>query len=149
MKALWITSHEDSLSSIRPEAETLLGLARAGVECAIMTQGSSAYREPMEQEGIRVIDYVPKHKFDREAVNFIRGELVAGKHDILHLFNNKAIANGIMAARKLPVKVISYRGQTGNVHRYDPVCWLTHLSPRIDRVIAVANAVRDDLRTVR
>ncbi|MGB5591131.1 MAG: glycosyltransferase family 4 protein [Gammaproteobacteria bacterium] len=149
MKALWITSHEDSLSSIRPEAETLLGLARAGVECEIMTQGSSAYREPMEQEGIRVIDYVPKHKFDREAVNFIRGELVAGKHDILHLFNNKAIANGIMAARKLPVKVISYRGQTGNVHRYDPVCWLTHLSPRIDRVIAVANAVRDDLRTVR
>jgi len=149
MKALWITSHKDTLSSIRPEAETLLGLARAGVECEVMTQGNSVYREAMEQEGIRVIDFVPKHKFDRGAVNFIRGALIAGKHDILHLFNNKAIANGVMAARKLPVRVISYRGQTGNVHRYDPVCWLTHLSPRIDRVIAVANAVRDDLRMVR
>lgn len=149
MKALWITSHKDTLNSIRPEAETLLGLARAGVECEIMTQGDSAYRPAMEAAGIRVIDFVPKHKFDRRAVDVIRDALIAGKHDILHLFNNKAIANGVMAARKLPVKVISYRGQTGNIHRYDPVCWLTHLNPRIDRVVAVANAVRDDLRALR
>lgn len=149
MKALWITSHKDTLNSIRPEAETLLGLARAGIECEIMTQGDSAYRPAMEAAGIRVIDFVPKHKFDRRAVNTIRDALIAGKHDILHLFNNKAVANGVMAARKLPVKVISYRGQTGNIHRYDPVCWLTHLNPRIDRVVAVANAVRDDLRALR
>ncbi|MGB5622960.1 MAG: glycosyltransferase [Gammaproteobacteria bacterium] len=149
MKALWITSHKDALNSIRPEAETLLGLARAGVECEIMTQGDSVYRPAMEAAGIRVIDYVPKHKFDRRAVNVIRDALIAGKHDILHLFNNKAVANGVMAARKLPVKVVSYRGQTGNIHRYDPFCWMTHLNPRIDRVVAVADAVRDDLRRLR
>lgn len=149
MKALWITSHKDTLNSIRPEAETLLGLARAGVECEIMTQGDSVYRPAMEAAGIRVIDYAPRHKFDRGAVNVIRDALIAGKHDILHLFNNKAIASGVMAARKLPVKVISYRGQTGNIHRYDPFCWMTHLNPRIDRVVAVADAVRDDLRELR
>lgn len=149
MKALWITSHKDTLNSIRPEAETLLGLARAGVECEIMTQGDSVYRPAMEAARIRVIDYVPKHKFDRRAVNVIRDALIAGKHDILHLFNNKAVANGVMAARKLPVKVVSYRGQTGNIHRYDPFCWMTHLNPRIDRVVAVADAVRDDLRRLR
>lgn len=149
MKALWITSHKDTLNSIRPEAEILLGLARAGVECEIMTQGDSVYRPVMEAAGIRVIDFVPRHKFDRGAVDVIRDALIAGRHDILHLFNNKAIASGVMAARKLSVKVISYRGQTGNIHRYDPFCWMTHLNPRIDRVVAVADAVRDDLRELR
>ena len=141
MKALWITKN-----SIRPEAETLLGLARAGVDCEIMTQGDSVYRKQMEALGIRVIDYVPDRKFDMASARHIRKHIEAGGHDLVHLFNNKAIANGLIAARKSKVKVITYRGQTGNVHRYDPVCWMTHLNPRIDRIICVANAVRDDLR---
>jgi glycosyltransferase involved in cell wall biosynthesis len=146
MKVLWITSHKDTLNSIRPEAETLIGLALAGVELEIMTQGDSPYREDMEAAGIGVIDYVPERKFDGASARFIREHLDAGGHDILHLFNNRAIANGLLAARKWRGKVITYRGQTGNVHRYDPVCWMTHLNPRIDRIICVADAVRDDLR---
>jgi glycosyltransferase involved in cell wall biosynthesis len=146
MKALWITSHKDTLNSIRPEAEALIGLALAGVEMEVMTQGDSVYREDMEAAGIRVIDYVPERKFDAGSARIIRRRLDEGRHDIVHLFNNKAIANGLLAARKWPGKVITYRGQTGNVHRYDPVCWMTHLNPRIDRITCVANAVRDDLR---
>jgi glycosyltransferase involved in cell wall biosynthesis len=64
---------------------------------------------------------------------------------LMHLFNNKAIATGLMAARGLDLRVVSYRGQTGNVHRWDPVAWLTHLNPRIDRVVCVSEATRDDL----
>ena len=146
MKALWITSHKDTLNSIRPEAEALIGLALAGVEMEVMTQGDSVYREDMEAAGVRVIDYVPERKFDTGSARIIRRRLDEGRHDIVHLFNNKAIANGLLAARKWPGKVITYRGQTGNVHRYDPVCWMTHLNPRIDRITCVANAVRDDLR---
>ncbi len=149
MKILWITSHADALNSIRPEAETLIGLAQRGLECEIMTQGDSAYRGAMEAAGIRVIDFVPRRKFGRRDAAFIRRHLLHGRHDILHLFNNKAIAAGVRAARGLPVKVISYRGQTGNVHRYDPTCWLTHLHPRIDRVICVADAVREDMARQR
>ncbi len=149
MKALCITSQSDTLNSIRPEAETLIGLARAGVEMSVMTQGDSVYAGPMREAGIRVVDFVPEKKFDRSAVRFIREDLVAHRHDILHLFNNKAIANGLIAARDSSVKVITYRGQTGNVHRYDPVAWMTHLSPRIDRIACVANSVRDDLRLRR
>jgi len=145
MKILWITSHADTLNSIRPETETLIGLARRGVACEIMTQGDSVYRQAMEAAGVRVIEFVPKKKFGRRDARFVRRHLVEGHHDILHLFNNKAIAAGVRAARDLPVKVVTYRGQTGNVHRYDPVCWLTHLHPRIDRVICVADAVRKDM----
>ena len=99
MKVLWITSHADTLNSIRPEAETLIGLAKRGVECEIMTQGDSAYRGAMEAAGVRVIDFVPKRKFGWRETAFIRRHLVQGRHDILHLFNNKAIATGVRAAR--------------------------------------------------
>lgn len=145
MKILWITSHSDTRNSIRPEAETLIGLARSGVDCEIMTQDDSVYRGEMEAAGIRVVNFVPRRKFGVGEARFVRRHLMTGRHDILHLFNNRAIATGIRAARGLPVKVITYRGQTGNVHRYDPVCWLTHLHPRIDRVVCVAEAVRRDM----
>jgi glycosyltransferase involved in cell wall biosynthesis len=45
----------------------------------------------------------------------------------------------------LPVRVVTYRGQTGNIHRYDPAAYLTHLNPRVDCVVCVADAVRLDL----
>ncbi len=86
MKVLWITSHADTLNSIRPEAETLIGLAKRGVECEIMTQGDSVYRGAMEAAGVRVIDFVPKRKFGWRETAFIRRHLVQGRHDILHLF---------------------------------------------------------------
>lgn len=149
MKVLWITSHGDTRNSIRPEAETLIGLALRGVDCEIMTQGDSVYRGEMESAGVRVIDFVPRRKFGVGEARFIRRHLMKGRHDIVHLFNNRAIATGIRAARDLPVKVITYRGQTGNIHRYDPVCWLTHLHPRVDRVVCVAEAVRRDMASRR
>jgi glycosyltransferase involved in cell wall biosynthesis len=44
------------------------------------------------------------------------------------------------------VKVVTYRGQTGNIHRWDPSAYLTHLNPRVDLILCVAHAVRDSLR---
>ena len=142
MKALWITSHKDTLNSIRPEAEALIGLALAGVDMEVMTQGDSVYREDMEAAGVRVIDYVPERKFDAGSARIIRRCLDEGRHDVVHLFNNKAIANGLLAARKWPGKVITYRGQTGNISRWNPACYLTHLNSRVDAIVCVADAVR-------
>ena len=65
--------------------------------------------------------------------------------DAVYLFNNKAITNTLFASIGLGVKTVSYRGQTGNIYRYDPSAYLTHLHPRLDGILCVANAVRDDL----
>jgi glycosyltransferase involved in cell wall biosynthesis len=43
------------------------------------------------------------------------------------------------------VKVVTYRGQTGNIKRHDPTCYLTHLNPRVSKITCVADAVRKDL----
>ncbi|MCE7897206.1 MAG: glycosyltransferase [Gammaproteobacteria bacterium] len=147
MRVLCITSQRDALNSIRPEAEMFIGLAKAGVDLTVMTQGDSVYAGPMRQAGIRLIDYHPARKLELGAILRIRRELRRGAYDIVQMFNNKAIANGLLAAIGLPVRAITYRGQTGNISRLDPFCYLTHLSPRVDRIVCVAEAVRRDLAT--
>jgi len=145
MKVLWITSHGDTLNSIRPEAEIAIGLARSGVEMHVMTQAESPYAERMREAGVVHVPFVPKKKFDFAGARFIREYCVEHGIELMHLFNNNAIGTGLLAARGLPVKVVTYRGQTGNVHRWDPVAWLTHLNPRIDRIVCVSEATARDL----
>ncbi len=145
MRVLFITSHRDSLTSVRPEAELFIGLARAGVAVTVMTQADSVYANRMREAGIAIIDFEPRRKLDVAAIRAIRAELRAGKYAIVQMFNNRAIANGLLAAVRLPVKAVTYRGQTGNISRFDPSCYLTHLSPRVDRIVCVAEAVRQDL----
>ncbi|MFK7934807.1 MAG: glycosyltransferase family 4 protein, partial [Saprospiraceae bacterium] len=67
--------------------------------------------------------------------------LIKNKYDLLHLFNNKAIVNGIRAAKGLSVKVATYRGVVGNANWYDPTSYLTHLHPRVDGITALSPAV--------
>jgi glycosyltransferase involved in cell wall biosynthesis len=148
MRVLVITSHRDSLTSIRPEAELFIGLARAGVAVTVMTQADSVYAGRMRQAGITVIGFEPSHKLEWASIRAIRRELRQGRYDILHLFNNKAIANGNIAAIGVPVRVVTYRGRPGNIHRHDPSCYLTHLSPRVDKIVCVSDTVRDSLLPV-
>ncbi len=149
MRVLCITSHGNTLNSIRPEAESFIGLRQAGVALDVMTQGNSVYAERFREVGIGLIDFVPRRKLSLSAIRFIRRTLIRGRYDIVHMYNNKAIANGLIAAIGLPVKAATYRGQTGNLHRYDPFCYLTHLSPRVDGISCVADAVRRDLQKLR
>lgn len=146
MRLLCITSHGDTLNSVRPEAELFIGLQRAGVAVTVMTQGDSVYADPMREAGIEVVDFVPRRKVSPEAIRRIRRELRERRIDVVYSFNNKAIANTNLAAVGLPVKVVTYRGQTGNINRWDPSAYLTHLNPRIDLILCVADAVRDGLR---
>lgn len=149
LKVLFITNYDKpGIHNTRPEAEMIIGLKRRGVDVEVMTPRRCYWAERMVEAGIRVHDFQPRRKFSLEAIRFIRGVLREGRYDIVHLFNNKAIVNGILASIGLPVKVITYRGQTGNISRWDPVCYLTHLSPKVDRIICVAEAVRESLLNV-
>ena len=142
IKVLVISNYRET-NSVRPEAELFIGLKKAGVEVEIMTYGDAEYVEKFKAAGIRVIDFHPKKKLDRAEIQRIRTELIAGKHDILHLFNSPAIINGIQAAKGLPVKVVLYRGFTGNIHWYDPAAYLKYLHPRVDKITCIAKAIEE------
>lgn len=145
IKVLFIGNYAIPVHNIRPEAEMIIGLKARGLDVEVMTQGHCYYAERMRSLGIVVHDFTPRSKVSWTAIRTIRKVLREGRHDILHLFNNKAIANGNIAALGLPVKVVTYRGRPGNIVRRDPSCYLTHLNPRVDKIVCVSDTVRDDL----
>lgn len=108
-----------------------------------MTEDGSPYTSEMKAAGIRIIDFHPKKKFEKAAIRRIQEELIAGQYDILHLYNNKAIVNGLLAASGLPVKVATYRGYTGNIDWWNPIAYFQHLSPRVDMISCVSPAVKE------
>lgn len=140
---LIVSAYADSLNAVRPEGRLFIGLARDhGWRVTLMTQDGSPYTAEMKAAGVEIIDFHPTKKFQAAAVKRIREVLVAGAYDILHLYNNKAIVNGIRAAKGLPVKIATYRGYTGNINWWDPIAYFQHLNPRVDLITCVSPAVK-------
>jgi glycosyltransferase involved in cell wall biosynthesis len=118
-----------------------VGLKNAGVDVTVICPAGER-RDWLAQHGVRTLDVPLRKQIDREAVRRLRAELESGRYDILHLFSNKALQNGLAASRGLPVKIVAYRGIVGNVSFFSPVSWWRFLNPRIDRIVCVAEAVR-------
>jgi len=95
------------------------------------------------------VDIRFRRDVDLRAIRQVREELVRGAYDIVHTFNNKAISNVLCAARKLPVKIVAYRGIVGAVGFLDPMSWMRYLNPRIDRIVCVAEAIRQHFLGMR
>ena len=137
IKALCITEDPD-----RPTTATFVGLKDAGIDITVVCPPGER-RDWLAASGVRILELPLRKQFDREAVRRLRAELEASRYDVLHLFSNKALQSGLAASRGLPVKIIAYRGIVGNVSFFSPVSWLRFLNPRIDRIVCVADAVRD------
>jgi glycosyltransferase involved in cell wall biosynthesis len=144
VRVLCITDHSD-----RPEAETFIGLKKQGVDIIVICASSAPHYNRLLQAGVPIIDFKLKSKFDWSAIKMIRQVLIDHKIQILHLFNSNAISNGLFASRKLPVKIISYRGIVSNISFYNPVSWLTHLNPRVDHIVCVAERIREYFLNMR
>lgn len=146
MRLLVVSDYRDSPNAIRPEAAWFIGLSRNyGYRITLMTRREGAACLPeLEAAGVRVIDWHPEDKMSVASRDGIRTELERGDYDLLHLFNNKANVAGIRAAKGWPGKVLTYRGYVGNVHWWDPSAWWQHFNPRVDGVICVSQAVKDD-----
>ena len=120
-------------------------MLRLGHEVTIMTHADCELAEMFRQAGAKVIDFHPTSKWSRADTKFIRETLLQGTYDFLHLFNSAAITTGVRAAKMLPVKVIIYRGFTGNVHWWAPYAYLKVLHPRVDRIHCLARSVKESI----
>jgi L-malate glycosyltransferase len=142
IKALVISNYRDT-QSVRPEAESMIGMKKAGLDLTIMTFPDAPYVKEFKNSGIRVIPFHPEKRFNKAEVDFIKSKLIELEIDVLYLFNNDAIVNGMKAAMKLPVKVVLYRGYTGNIHWWDPISYTRFLNPRVDKIVCLAQSVYD------
>jgi glycosyltransferase involved in cell wall biosynthesis len=144
IKALCITEDAD-----RPTTATFVGLRRAGVDLSVICPRSSESRAVLIDAGVPVLDLEIRKRFDLSGIRRLREELERGRYDILHVFSNKALQNGLLAARGIDIRIVAYRGIVGNVSFFSPVSWLRFLNPRIDRIVCVADAVRDYFLSMR
>lgn len=142
IKLLVISDYRDFLTS-RPEAELLIGLQKEGVEVTLMTYPGTPYEQAFLKAGIRVISFHPDKKRHKPYIDRIREELKQGGYHILHLFNSLASSNGIPAAKGLPVKVILYRGYTGNIHWYDFTQYFKYFHPRVDSIFCINKEIEN------
>ena len=137
MRALCVTNYSD-----RPEAETFIGLNRLGVDVHVLCPDSAPHFERFVNAGVPAHNLKIKGRMDLKAIRTIRQFLIEKRIDILHMFNNRAVSNGLLASLQLPVSTIAYRGTVGNVSYFDPGSWMTYLNPRVDRIVCVSEAVR-------
>lgn len=142
-RLLVISNYSGAPNPIRPEAEIVLGLAKLGYRVWVMTPGRSAYIEKLEAAGCTIVDHRPKSKFDPASIGLIRKLVDQEGIQLIQAFYSKAIANAAWAVWNKPkVKLLSYRGYTGNIHWYDPTLYLSFLNPRIDKMVCLAESVR-------
>lgn len=137
MRILCITGHSD-----RPEAETFIGLKKRGLDIRVICPSAAPHYSRIKDAGVPVMDMTIRKRVDRDAIRKIRTLIIEHDIRIIHLFNNRAVSNGLIASRGLPVKVIAYRGIVANVGFFNPSSWMTYLNPGVDRVVCVAEAVR-------
>ncbi|MBT8108702.1 MAG: glycosyltransferase family 4 protein [Gammaproteobacteria bacterium] len=140
MRVLAVTAHSDL-----PETQMFIGLKRAGVEFEVMCPDDAPHRQKLIDSGVEVHSLELKGRLDSDGASRIRQRLVGGQFDILHTFNNKAVSNGLRASKGLDVSFIAYRGIEANVSVFDPASWTTYLHPRVDKIICVADAIRQYL----
>lgn len=145
IKVLCVTLWAD-----RAEAETFIGLSRRGCRVRVCCPPENRFIRHFEAAGIDVVRVPLRKRIDLPAIRRIRAELRAVPCDILHLLHNRAVSNGLLAVRPFrSIKVIAYRGIVGNVGFLNPSSWLRYLNPRIDRVICVAEAIRQHFLAMR
>ena len=149
INVLAVTHHaRENINPIRPEATQIIGLHKTGkVRVTVLCNPNSPLIALFESHGIEVFTDKLNKKLSLTTIKKIKYLIKEHNIKILHLLNNIACCNGAMAAIGSNVKVIAYRGQTGNMSRLDPMCYLTLLHPRLDKIICVAKAVELDLKS--
>ena len=138
IKALCVIEDVD-----RPTIATFVGMRRAGIDLTVICPPASSGHDVLSQAGIPLVNIEFRSRFDSPGAKLLREHLKDGGYDILHLFGNKSLQNALVASRGIPIKIVAYRGIVGNVSFFDPTSWLRFLNPRIDRIICVADAIRD------
>lgn len=145
IRVLVISDYRD-VQSCRPEAEMFIRLAAEGVRVDVLSYPDATfYNERFTKAGMRVILGHPAKKWSFSQVMKIRRLLHESNYDILHLYNSKAMLNGITAALFCPVKVLLYRGYAGHIHWYDPTAYLKYLHPSVDGIIGITRSICDEL----
>lgn len=146
MNILVLTSIGGSFNSVRPELEIFVSLAKEGHNITIMTQKQNAYSSRFDEYGIDVIEAKHDKKIDIKNILLAKKIIKEKNIDIVYATASRSISNAIFACMGTNVKLVTYRGTTGGLYRYDPSSYLNALNPRVDGVICVSQSVKKHVK---
>ena len=127
------------------ETEQMCRLRARGLDVRAVVEPDSRNLSLLEERGVPVSTMRLRSHVDLRAIPILRRRIREEGLTILHALANRPLSNLLWASLGLPVKVVGYRGAVGHVHRLDPGCWLKWYHPRLDRIVCVSEAVRNDL----
>ena len=139
------------LSGIRNdtvELHLVRALRESGIHVLVIDHPASPAVEWCRAEGVPHCEHSFKNRFDRRAVALYRDILRGHEVDIIHCLTNRALSTALLAIRNQSnySKIVAYRGTAGHLHRWDPASRLSYLSPRVNCIICVSDAVRRYLK---
>jgi len=149
LRILYLTHNSD-----RGESAMMMGVRDAGMDVRVFANLESRYVKAMQSAGLPVTHISWKKRLDRRALKLIRRTIIDEKIDIIHTGNSRTTLHMVLATRPLArkglsPKLIAYLGVTGNVTWLSPLSWIRFLNPRIDRIVCVAEGVRQYLINVK
>lgn len=137
MKILLITTDIDHI-----EPYQYVGLQQKGVDICVLVSDNASNVEIFDNAGIYYerLPFAKRwHKPTMSRITQVSDEF---QPDIIHVLRKKALSNTIPAMKGSKAKLVTYRGIVGNLSFLDPISWMTFLNPRVDRIICVAEAIR-------
>jgi len=144
-RILYLTDTSD-----RGESAMIMGVHQMGHQVEVFGRLESEHVQRIRDSGIPVRDVRWEKRLDRKVLQAIRDAVLQHDIDIIHTGNSRTTLHMVWATRKLcrmgrSPKLIAYLGVTGNVAWWSPLSWVRFLNPRIDRIICVAEGVRQYL----
>ncbi len=127
----------------RCETHLLIGIQASGIEVHALFNPDETNLGLLTEAGVNVVPFVINKRIQPDAIRKIRSLLEENAYDIVHAIQKHALFNARLALIGRSERLIAYRGIIGNLSFFDPMAWLTYFSPRVDRVICVANAIRN------
>ena len=127
------------------ETGSFIQMHKSGIDINVITWPGSSNYQALVAAGVPTIGYKFKGKISPVCIRMIRRELQSKPYDILHMLDKRATMNGLFASIGMNIELVAYRGIVGNLSYTSPQSWLYLLNPRIDRIICVCEAIRENL----
>ena len=124
------------------------GLLNKGIDIDFILDPQDSSKEELESLGARVEILEIKNRADLKAYSFLKERIVKTPYDVIFAPTSRVITLAVQAAKKIPSKLVTYRGTLGNLSRLSIVSRFAHLHPRIDSIIANSDAVKNYLSSV-
>ncbi len=149
LKILYLTDRSD-----RGESAMIHGMHQSGHRVHVFARQDSPHVQRLMEAGVPVTHTPWKKKLDRLLLRRLRQMITSDDIDIVHALNSRCTLHMVLATRPLhragtSPRLVAYLGVTGNVSWWSPLSWLRFLNPRIDRIICVAEGVRQYLLQLR